>query len=45
MAAKKKVEQGTSTVKEQVVTRPKGIKYRCDFKSYDEYTKYTGKKG
>jgi len=45
MAARKKVEAGTSTVREQTITRPKGIKYRHDFKSYDEYNKYKGEKG
>jgi hypothetical protein len=35
----------SKTVKEQTITKPKGIKYRCDFKSYDEYNKYKGKKG
>jgi len=45
MAAKKKVETGTSTVKEQVVKRDTSVKFRCDFKSYDEYNKYKGEKG
>ena len=45
MAAKKKVAEGTSTVKEQVVRRDTSIKFRCDFKTYDEYNKYKGKKG
>ena len=45
MAAKKKVAEGTSTVKPQTITRDTSIKYRCDFKSYDEYNKFKGKKG
>ena len=42
MAAAKKVEEVKEEPKMKVET---AIKYRCDFKSYDEYTKYKGLKG
>jgi hypothetical protein len=37
----------SKTVKPQTQRdyREEGIKYRCDFKSYEEYNKYKGKKG
>ena len=46
-AANKKI---SDVPKSEVVTLPskevKGeVKYRCDFKSYDEYNKYKGVKG
>ena len=37
----------SKTVREQTPV-PKGkpgVKYRCDFKSWDEYNKYKGEKG
>jgi len=40
MAVKKETE--VKVVKEVELG---DIKYRCDFKSYDEYNKYKGKKG
>ena len=40
MAAPKKTE----TKEETKVVTPKNVKYRHDFKSWEEYNKYTGPK-
>lgn len=40
-----KVTGKKPTTKKVVPNKEEKIKYRCDFESYEEYNKYTGKKG